>query len=75
MEVRTAKRLAQIEHIRSKPYYSPLENEPDPLVDETVSTRKWKHLVKIWIGSLKKSKACKNDRRRAGPDVTAADSR
>ena len=76
MEVRTAKRLAQIEHIRSKPYYSPLVEEPDPLLDETVSTRMWKHMVKVWIETLKKkNKPRKNDQRPAGPDVMAADSR
>ena len=76
MEVRTAKRLAQIEHIRSKPYYSPLVEEPDPLLDETVSTRMWKHTVKLWIETLKrKNKPCKNDQRRTGPDVMAADDR
>ena len=76
MEVRTAKRLAQIEHIRSKPYYSPLVEEPDPLLDETVSTRMWKHAVKLWIETLKrKNKPCTNDRRRTGPDVMAADDR
>ena len=76
MDVRTAKRIAQIEHIRSKPYYSPLVDEPDPLLDETVSTRMWKHTVKLWIETLKKkNKPCKNEQRRAGPDVTTADSR
>ena len=56
MDVRTANRIAQIEHIRSKPYYSPLVEEPDPLLDKTVSTRMWKH-VKLWIETLEEEEA------------------
>ena len=75
MEARTAKRIAQIDHIRSKAYYSDVVQEPDPL-DETMSTRMWRHTVKLWIEDLKKkNKLRKNDQQRAAPDVTAADSR
>ena len=75
MEARTAKRIAQIDHIKSKAYYSDVVQEPDPL-DETMSTRMWRHTVKLWIEDLKKkNKLRKNDQQRTALDVTAADSR
>ena len=58
MDARTTKRVAQVAHIRSKPYYAPVPQEPDPLT-ETVSTRAWRHAMKVWVETLKKN-ACES---------------
>ena len=72
MDARAAKRLAQVDHIRSKPYYSQVNGEPDPYT-KTVSTRAWKHTMKVWIETLKKStcNAGQPHHEGAAPDVTA----
>ena len=63
MDSRTVKRAAQVAHIRSKPYYVPIDVEPDPFV-ENCPTRMWKYRMRAWVETLKK-----NDTRNAGgPD-------
>ena len=52
MDARTAKRVAQVQHIKSKPYYVPIAEEPDPFSD--VSTRAWRYSVQIWKVTLKR---------------------
>ena len=57
MDARTAKRVAQVDHIKQKRYYRQTPDEPDPLLG--VSTRVWKYTVRMWIRALKAS--CKNE--------------
>ena len=52
MGSRTAKRVAQVAHIISKPYYTPVDSEPDPLV-ENCPTRMWKYRMRVWVETLK----------------------
>ena len=55
MEARTAKRLAQIEHVKAKPYYSDVSDilvVPDPRNIE-ISATEWKTLVGAWVRALK----------------------
>ena len=53
MDARTAKRVAQVDHIKQKRYYRQTPDEPDPLLG--VSTRMWKYTVRMWIRALKAS--------------------
>ena len=57
MDARTAKRVAQVDHIKQKRYYRQTPDEPDPLLG--VSTRIWKYTVRMCIRVLKAS--CKDD--------------
>ena len=55
VEARTAKRLAQIEHVKAKPYYSDVSDiliVPDPRNIETSATE-WKTLVSAWKRAMK----------------------
>ena len=55
MEARTAKRLAQIEHVKAKPYYSDVGDiliVPGPRKIET-SVAEWKTPVSAWVRALK----------------------
>ena len=52
MDSQTAKRVAQVAHIRSKPYYVPVDVEPDPLV-ENCPTRLWRYRMRVWVETLK----------------------
>ena len=55
MEARAAKRLAQIEHVKAKPYYSDVSAiliVPDPRNIETSATE-WKTLVSAWVRAMK----------------------
>ena len=65
---------AAIEHIKAKPYYRPVIEEPDPVADN-ISTRMWKHRMKTWVELLKRTQACDPDQRSqhedAAPDVMA----
>ena len=51
-DTRTAKRVAQVLYIRSKSYYKPWIEEPNPFA-ENCSTRKWRWVVKEWIQTVK----------------------
>ena len=54
---RTQKRIDDILRARSRECYQPgLIEEPDPL-DETISTRKWRYNMKMWIRALKTAHA------------------
>ena len=56
MEARAAKRLAQVEHVRAKAYYSGdvcgVMAAPDPL-DNDISAAEWKRLYRSWVRTLK----------------------
>ena len=56
MDARTAKRVARVEHIKQQAYYSFAcdRPEPDPL-SANVSTRLWKHNMRVWVNALKAS--------------------
>ena len=56
MDARTAKRVAQVEHVKQQAYYSFAcdRPEPDPL-SANVSTRLWKHNMRVWVNALKAS--------------------
>ena len=51
---RAAKRLASIQHVQSKDYYSGEIEGPDPL-DNQISTRQWKYLFNLWVRALKEA--------------------
>ena len=53
----TAKRVAQVRHIQSKPYYKPVIEEPNPFM-ENCSTRMWKYKMRVWVERLKKTQTC-----------------
>ena len=53
MDSRTAKRVAQVAHIKSKPYYVPMDDvEPDPFA-ENCPTRMFKYRMRLWVEALK----------------------
>ena len=55
MEARAAKRLAQIQHVRAKPFFSDVSSvmaPPDPR-DPDISASEWKRLVSAWVRALK----------------------
>ena len=52
MDSRTAKRMAQVAHIKSKPYYVPMDVEPDPFA-ENCPTRMFKYRMRVWVEALK----------------------
>ena len=56
MDARMAKRVAQIEHIKQKPYYGSAcdREEPDPTLS-SISTRMWKYTMRTWVNALKTS--------------------
>ena len=74
MDARTRKRIGSVAHIKSKPYYKPIIDEPDPVADNC-STRMWKFKMKLWVETLKSMQPCDRDQlpRHGGaaPDVTA----
>ena len=55
MDARTQKRMASVQHIKQKPYYRPLSEEPDPTA--TCSSRLWKWKMKVWVETLKEQAA------------------
>ena len=58
IDARTAKRVADVQHIKSKQYYKPVIEEPDPYI-ENCSTRKWRFTMRTWVLVLKKNaKTC-----------------
>ena len=59
MDGRTQKRIASVQHIKSKPYYKPINEEPDPVA--ACSARHWKWQMKIWVEKLKSLQACDQD--------------
>ena len=60
MDARTAKRVAQVQHIKGKPYFrAGLVDEPDPLA--ICATRMWKWKMKVWVETLKKAHTCDQD--------------
>ena len=74
MDTRTQKRIASISHIKSKPYYRPVIEEPDPFA-ENCSTRMWKHKMKSWVEMLKRTQTFDQHQQLqhddAAPDVMA----
>ena len=54
MEARAAKRLASIQHVRQKVYYTDEIEEPDPL-DNEISTRHWKCVFNLWVQAMKEA--------------------
>ena len=54
MDARTAKRMAAIEHIRTKVYYDSDMLAPDPM-DTSISTRHWKYLMQQWVNQMKRN--------------------
>ena len=67
-----AKRVAQVAHIKSKPYYSPIYDiEPDPFA-ENRPTRLWKYRMRVWVEALKSRarKGCLPDHADEVLDVT-----
>ena len=65
---RTAKRISQVEHIKGKPYYVPIAEEPDPYTEE-VSTRMWRYNMRCWVQTLKAQAEPRRDN--AAHDVMA----
>ena len=53
MDARTAKRVAQVQHIKGEKYYAPVAEEPDPVA--MCATRMWKFKMKVWVETLKKT--------------------
>ena len=51
MDARTAKRVAQVQHIKGKPYFKPVVEEPDPFSE--ASTRTWRYSMRCWVQTLK----------------------
>ena len=70
MDSRTAKRVAQVAHIRSKPYYTPIHVEPDPFV-ENCPTRLWKYRMRVWVEALKSGASKGGPPEHGEQDVTA----
>ena len=59
MDARTAKRVAQVQQIKGKPYYARVAKEPDPV--ESCSTRMWKFKMRSWVQELKTTRTCDQD--------------
>ena len=73
MDPRTQKRISSVAHIKSKAYYRPVIEEPDP-IDEACSTRMWRFKMKVWVATLKRRQTCDEDQPQhedAAPDVIA----
>ena len=61
--------MASVQHIKQKPYYRPLSEEPDPTA--TCSTRLWKWKMKVWVETLKEQADRAPRRANAAQDVAA----
>ena len=78
MDRRTQKRIASVQRIKSKPYYKPIGDEPDPVA--TCSARHWKWQMHVWVEMLKDLHTCDKgllpqNEEGAAPDVSIAASR
>ena len=71
MDTRTAKRIADVLHVKSKTYFSVAYSslEPDPF-DCEISTRYWKFAMRSWTTALKKHH--RSEHQEADQEVTAA---
>ena len=77
MDGRTQKRIASVQHIKTKPYYKSINEEPDPVF--ACSSRHWKWQMKTWVEKLKSLQTCDEDQlpqreEDAVPDVMMAGS-
>ena len=52
MDERVSRRIEDVDHIRAKKYFRTDHPAPDPY-DRSVSTRFWKHSVRIWAKAMK----------------------
>ena len=60
MDAKTAKRVAQIQRVKGKPYFrAGLIEEPDPLA--VCATRMWKWKMSVWVQTLKQAHARDRD--------------